>query len=58
MFAVKPLSRALGLQHAPKSIEMAKRLADDGAVETTVEHALMRGLATAGPRVRLGAASL
>lgn len=48
MFAVKPLSRAMGLQHAPKSVEkMAKRLADDGAVETTVEHALMRGLATA-----------
>jgi hypothetical protein len=47
MFAVKPLSRTMALQHAPKSIEMAKRLADDGAVETTVEQALMRGLATA-----------
>jgi hypothetical protein len=47
MFAVKPLGRRMHLQHAPKSIEMAKRLADDGAVETTVEQALMRGLATA-----------
>ena len=48
LFAVKPLSRTMALQHAPKSLEMAaKRLADDGAVETTVEHALMRGLATA-----------
>jgi hypothetical protein len=47
MFAVKPLGRTVRFQHAPKSSEMAKRLAGDGAVETTVEQALMRGLATA-----------
>jgi hypothetical protein len=27
------LGRTMGLQHAPKSIEMAKRPADDGAVD-------------------------
>jgi hypothetical protein len=33
MFAVEVLGRTMALQHAPKSIEMAKRLADDGAVD-------------------------
>jgi hypothetical protein len=47
MFAVKPLGRLVRLQHALKQIEMVMRLAAAGAVETTVEQALMRGLATA-----------
>jgi hypothetical protein len=48
MFAVKSLGKKVCLRHAPKfGGEMAKRLAGDGAFETTVEQALMRGLATA-----------
>ena len=48
MFAVKPLGKHGG---SPAGAEvgwwMAKRLAGGGAVETAVEQALMRGLATA-----------
>jgi hypothetical protein len=48
MFAVKPLGKTAGLRQVPKSVWwMAKRLAGDGAIETAVEQALMRGLATA-----------
>jgi hypothetical protein len=48
MSAVKSLGKKACLRHAPKfGGEMAKRLAGDGAFETTVEQALMRGLATA-----------
>ena len=59
MFAVKPSGSRMGLQQgAEVGWWMAKRLAGGGAFETAVEQALMRGLATARPRVRLGAASL
>jgi hypothetical protein len=47
MFAVKRVGRIMRLQHALKQVEMVMRLAADGALETTVEQALMRGLATA-----------
>jgi hypothetical protein len=47
MFAVKPLGRIVRLQHALNQVEMVMRLAADGALETTVEQALMRGLVTA-----------
>jgi hypothetical protein len=47
MFAVKPLGRIVRLQHALKQVEMVMRLAADGALEATVEQALMRGLITA-----------
>ena len=44
---VKPLGRIVRLQHALNQVEMVMRLAADGALETTVEQALMRGLVTA-----------
>jgi hypothetical protein len=47
MVAVKPLGRIVRLQHALKQVEMVMRLAADGALEATVEQALMRGLVTA-----------
>ena len=47
MFAVKPLSSMMGLQHVPEVRSGWRSAWRAAGFETTVEQALMRGLATA-----------
>jgi hypothetical protein len=47
MFAVKPLGETAGLRQAPKLVAGGETPGGRRAVETAVEQALMRGLATA-----------